>query len=50
MEFEVAAVPTVLFFAPPKALTGEGKNKTKVMERLEGAKVADLTKKAGGSQ
>ena len=39
MEFEVAAVPTVLFFGP------QGNKATKVMDRIEGAKVADLTRK-----
>ena len=34
MEYEVAAVPTILFTRG-----------TKIMDRLEGAKVADLTRK-----
>ncbi len=36
LEFEVAAVPTIIFF---------GANGKKTLERVEGARVADVTKK-----
>lgn len=40
MEYDVAAVPTILFFG-----SVIGSKKVRVMDRIEGAKVADVTKK-----